>query len=225
MVNTRNHVVGIVGARVVSLIENWQAFLNAPIEMALFSGGLTFHGGLLLAILANFLYLRHHKIGFLPMIDAAIPSYLIAYGIARIGCHLAGDGDYGFPTTLPWGTDYSQGVHPPSLAFSGFPEIASQYPGSIVPDHTPCHPTPIYEFLICETLFLIFWRIRKNVRPEGQFLMMYLVFAGLERFFIEFLRINPRIAYGLTEAQFVAIMMICAGMIGWRMLSRKPLHT
>jgi phosphatidylglycerol:prolipoprotein diacylglycerol transferase len=153
--------------------------------------------------------------------DAASPGLMIGYGVARIGCHLAGDGDYGFPTTLPWGTDYSHGTFPPSAAFRGFPEITRQFPSGIVPDTTPCHPTPVYEFLLCALLFAILWRFRKTARPNGMFFMLYLILAGIERFLVEFTRLNPRVAFGLTEAQLIALGLAAAGALGWSRFSKQ----
>jgi phosphatidylglycerol:prolipoprotein diacylglycerol transferase len=154
------------------------------------------------------------------MADAIAPALILGYGIARVGCHLAGDGDYGFPTTLPWGTDYANGTYPPSYAFRDFPEITSHYPGGIVPDHTLCHPTPIYELLLCTVLFFILMRLRKTSQPVGKLFMLYLIFAGFERFSIEFLRINPRMLFGLSEAQFIAIGLIAVGSFGLWKISR-----
>lgn len=217
-------VGGLVGARLLSLLENRDAFLRDPLGAALSSGGFTFYGGLLLVIATGYLYLRKRRIRFLPVMDCVVPSLLIAYGIARIGCHLAGDGDYGYPTTLPWGTDYSQGIYPPSLAFRNIPEIAGQYPGGVVPDHTPCDPVPIYEFLICAGLFWVFWRARTHISPDGKLLMLYLVAAGIERFFIEFLRISPRIAFGLTGAQIISVVLVSAGLLGLHILGKSSLQ-
>jgi phosphatidylglycerol:prolipoprotein diacylglycerol transferase len=138
---------------------------------------------------------------------------MIGYGVARLGCHFAGDGDYGFPTTLPWGTDYSKGTYPPSVAFRPFPEITSHYPNGIVPDNTLCQPTPVYEFIICTILFLIMWKYRKSIKPDGAMFALYLMLAGAERFLIEFLRINPRLAFGLSEAQLISIPMMLIGFL------------
>lgn len=218
-------VAGLVGARLLSLLENWTAFLADPLHQALSAGGLSFNGGLLLAIGAVYVYLRRRRISFLPVMDALAPSLLIGYGIARIGCHLAGDGDYGFPTSLPWATDYAQGVVPPSLALRNFPEITRLYSGGVVPDHTLCHPTPIYEFLICSVLFAMLWGLRKRIQPAGGLLMLYFVCAGLERFCIEFLRLNSRIAFGLTEAQIISAMMIIAGAFGLYAFFGRTLRT
>jgi phosphatidylglycerol:prolipoprotein diacylglycerol transferase len=215
-------VGGIVGSKLWFLAEHWGSFLADPVGMAFSPGGLTFYGGFLAAALTIYLYLRSKKIRFLLVADAVAPGLLLGYGVARIGCHLSGDGDYGFPTTLPWGTDYSKGVLPPSQAFRDLPEIASQYPGGIVPDTTPCHPTPVYELILCAILFAVMWKYRRAIVREGKMFMLYLMLAGSERFVIEFIRINPRIVFGLTQAQVIAAVLIAAGITGWIVLSRRP---
>jgi len=214
-------VAGVAGSKLLFLIENWGYFLDDPISMAFSPSGLTFYGGFLLATFSIYLYLRKRGIRFLLAADAIAPGLMLAYGIARIGCHLAGDGDYGFPTTLPWGTDYSKGTYPPSVAFKNIPEIANTFPDGIVPDHTLCHPTPMYEFLICGILFMVLWRLRAKLQPEGKLFMLYLIVAGLERFLIEFVRINPRSALGLSEAQLIALAIVLVGLLGWYFLSRN----
>lgn len=207
-------IFGIIGAKLFHLFEHWDAFLREPLGMAFSPGGLTFHGGLILVIIAVWIYSKRKKIPFLTIADLAAPSLALAYGIGRIGCHLAGDGDYGIPTNLPWGTNYENGTVPPSVAFRGT-EIARSYPGGIVPDNTPLHPTPIYEFLIMVIIFFILWKLRKKEWPDGKLFTVYLMLAGLERFSIEFIRLNPRILFGLSEAQIVAAIMIIAGGLGF----------
>ncbi len=217
-------IFGIVGSKLLDLIENWDAFLKDPL-IAFSPGGLTFYGGLILAIISIWIYLRRKKIPFLVVADAASPSLILAYGIGRIGCHLAGDGDYGVPTNLPWGTDYSHGTVPPSVMFRGFdfqkyfPDIAKHFPNG-VPDNTPLHPAPIYEFIMAVIIFFILWKLRKKEWADGKLFMYYLVFAGLERFFIEFIRLNPRLMLGLSEAQLISVVMIIVGMIGLNYYSR-----
>jgi len=214
-------VAGVVGSKILFLFENWTYFLDDPVGMGFSPSGLTFYGGFILATLAIYLYLKKRGIRFLLAADAIAPGLLIAYGIARIGCHLAGDGDYGFPTTLPWGTDYSKGTYPPSVAFRAVPEIANKYPGGIVPDNTLCHPTPVYEFILCGILFWILWRLRAKLKPDGKLFMLYLMFAGMERFSIEFIRVNPRSSLGLTEAQVIALALFLIGVLGWYLLTRR----
>jgi phosphatidylglycerol:prolipoprotein diacylglycerol transferase len=213
-------VFGIIGSKLFHLFENWDAFLKDPIGMAFSPGGLTFYGGLILATLAIWIYVRRKKIPFLVIADATSPSLILAYGIGRIGCHLAGDGDYGIPTSLPWGTDYSNGTVPPSVMFRGT-EIAKHFPNGIVPDNTPLHPTPIYEFLAAVLIFYILWSLRKKDWSDGKLFMAYLVFAGIERFLVEIIRLNPRLLFGLSEAQLISIVMIVVGSLGFIFLNRR----
>lgn len=211
---------GVTGAKILYVLEHWSHFVADP--GILFSpGGLSYFGGFLLATAAIWWYVRRRSLSFLTVADGTSPGLMLGYGIARLGCHFAGDGDYGFPTDLPWGTDYSKGTMPPSEAFRNFPEITSQYPGGIVPDTTLCHPTPVYELLLSALFFVILWRLRTRIGVTGKLFMAYLVLAGMERFVIEFLRINPRIMAGLTQYQLFALALVLAGVAGWWLLSRK----
>jgi phosphatidylglycerol---prolipoprotein diacylglyceryl transferase len=215
-------VAGIVGSKLLFLIESWSDFVANPVREAFSPSGLTWYGGFILATLCIYWYSRKLKIGFKIISDATSPSLMLGYGVARLGCHFAGDGDYGFPTTLPWGTDYSKGTYPPSVAFKPFPEITSRYPNGIVPDNTPCHPTPVYEFIVCTILFMIMWKYRKSIKPDGAMFALYLILAGAERFTIEFLRINPRLAFGLSEAQLISIPMMLLGTLLLMYYRRTP---
>ncbi len=217
-------IFGIVGSKLFSLFENWDAFLRDPL-IAFSPGGLTFYGGLILSIIAIGIYVRRKKIPFLVVADAASPSLILAYGIGRIGCQLAGDGDYGVPTNLPWGTNFSHGTVPPSVMFNQFnfqkyfPEIAKRFPNG-VPDNTPLHPAPIYEFILAVIIFFILWKLRKKDWVDGKLFMYYLIFAGIERLCIEFIRLNPRLLFGLTEAQLISAVMIIAGIAGLSYFSK-----
>jgi phosphatidylglycerol---prolipoprotein diacylglyceryl transferase len=213
-------IFGVIGAKLFHLFENWEAFIASPLKMAFSPGGLTFHGGLLVVIIAVWIYSKRKKIPFLTLADLAAPSLALAYGIGRIGCHLAGDGDYGIPTNLPWGTNYENGTVPPSLMFRGS-EIAKGFPGGIVPDNTPLHPAPIYEFLMMVVIFFILWKLRKKDWPDGKLFTVYLMLAGLERLMIEFIRLNPRLLFGLSEAQLISVFLIVAGVIGFYYFTTK----
>ena len=216
-------IFGIIGSKIFSILENWQAFLADPVGEIFSPGGLTFYGGFLIAAFAIFIIIKKKKIPFLVIADAIAPSLALAYGIGRIGCHLAGDGDYGIPTSLPWGTNYENGTVPPSYAFRGS-EIANSFPNGIVPDNTPLHPTPIYEFLIGFIIFLILFKMnRKKVYwQDGKVFMFYLIMAGTARFLIEFIRINPNFIFGLSEAQTIAIILILAGSLGLVYFAKHP---
>lgn len=213
-------IFGIAGSKLLYLVENWGQFMRSPIDMTFSPGGLTWYGGFLLATLMIFLYSRRKRIPFLQVCDSAAPGLALAYGVARIGCHLAGDGDYGMPTDLPWGMVYSNGTYPPSLAFKDFPEIVSRYGvNGVVPDTIPVHPAPLYEFGLGVIIFAILWRSRTKFQVDGKLFMLYLILAGMARLSVEFIRINPRLLFGLSEAQLISAAMIIVGLIGYIRMS------
>ncbi|NUN08195.1 MAG: prolipoprotein diacylglyceryl transferase [Ignavibacteriaceae bacterium] len=214
-------IFGVIGSKLFHLFENWSDFLADPVTMAFSPGGLTFYGGLLLAMFSILIYLRRKKINFFYAADGTAPSLAIAYGIGRIGCHLAGDGDYGIPTSLPWGTNYENGVVPPSVMFRDS-EIAAGFPNGIVPDNTPLHPTPIYEFLVGLAIFYFLWSLRKKNKPVGYIFMLYFILSGIARFLVEFIRLNPDVLFGMSSAQLISMGLIIAGIIGLYMISRNP---
>ncbi|CUT01069.1 prolipoprotein diacylglyceryl transferase [Candidatus Chrysopegis kryptomonas] len=234
-------VSGIVGAKILFLIENFSDFLQNPLEMAFSAGGLTWYGGFILAFLVLFLYTKRKKLPIFKVMDAVAPALALGYGIGRIGCHLAGDGDYGIPTNLPWGTIYANGTLKPSYAlknyFERFPELAEKYnyyekASKIIGEDKfgyitefdkfiKLHPTPIYEFLIMLVIFLFLWYYRKRVKFFGELFGLYLVLSSIERFFIEFIRLNPPLLLGLTEAQVISILLFIVGLLMYFKLKPK----
>ena len=211
--------------KILYLLENFKYFVRDPIGMAFSPSGLTWYGVFFLATAMIYIYVRSKRISFWKIADASSPGLMWGYGIARIGCHLSGDGDYGIPTSLPWAASYSRGTYPPSEAFRNFPEITSRFPDGIVPDTTLVHPTPVYEFILATGVFILLWKLRKHPAPDGQLFMLYLIFASLERLFIEFIRINPRILFGLSEAQIVSLILMALGLYGLSYFRRREAVT
>ena len=205
---------GVVGARLLFILEEHARLVADPAAVMFSTGGLSFYGGLVLAALGMAAYVRWSRIGMLRFLDAAAPGALLGRGIGRIGCHLSGDGDYGLPTTLPWGTNYSHGIVPPSEAVARLPELARMFPGGTAPDDMPMHPTGVYEFLVSAILFALLWRYRARIRPDGRILMLYLVATGGVRFVLELIALAPPVALGLTEAQLISLGLIALGAIG-----------
>ncbi|MBM4177013.1 MAG: prolipoprotein diacylglyceryl transferase [Ignavibacteria bacterium] len=201
-------IFGIIGAKMFHLFETWDTFIQDPIGEAFSAGGLTWYGGFILAVIAIWINSRRRNLPFFVIADSVSPALAIGYGIGRMGCHLAGDGDYGIPTTLPWGTDYSAGTYPPSLA------LKYLYPDGNVPEGILCHPTPVYEFILAVIIFLILWKIRKKNFPDGNLFMYFLILHGLSRFAVEFIRINPQLLFGLSEAQIISVILILIGITG-----------
>ncbi|WP_121354628.1 prolipoprotein diacylglyceryl transferase [Flavisolibacter nicotianae] len=88
-------IVGLLGAKLFDIFENWSDFLQHPSDYIFSGGGLTFYGGLICAALAIIYYARKNKFSIRHLADAIAPSLMIAYAIGRIGCQTAGDGDWG----------------------------------------------------------------------------------------------------------------------------------
>lgn len=92
-------IFGFAGAKVFDNLENWDRFIQNPIENLLSASGLTFYGGLICATIAILWYARKKKISIRHLVDAAAPTLMIAYAIGRIGCQVSGDGDWGVPNS------------------------------------------------------------------------------------------------------------------------------
>ncbi|RZU43532.1 prolipoprotein diacylglyceryl transferase [Edaphobacter modestus] len=131
------------------------------------------------------------RVGALRMLDLAAPAAAIGYGVGRIGCLLSGDGDYGIKTTLPWG------VHMRADA--------------LVPTTDLVQPTPVYELLYSLALAWWLWRRAKSRPPVSVITGEYLVLSGVGRFLVEFVRINPRLYWGMSNAQVAALGSVLAG--------------
>lgn len=205
-------VGGVAGSKLFSLLENWQEFIADPAGQIFSAAGLTFYGGLIVATFGIMLYVRSKKLRFLSVADASAPSLILAYGIGRIGCQLAGDGDYGIPSTLPWAMGYPNGTV--STLSARNPELRAKFvemfPGREVPTDIAVHPAPMYETLAAVLIFLYLWRIRTRPMAAGKLFGTYLICAGMERLLVEFIRLNP-LYLGLSQAQWISIGMIAIG--------------
>lgn len=92
-------VGGLIGAKVFNALETWSDFVRDPLGSLFSRSGLTFYGGLIVATAVFYYYARKHKIRFAHLCDAAAPAIMLAYGIGRLGCQFAGDGDWGIFNT------------------------------------------------------------------------------------------------------------------------------
>ena len=183
-------IVGdIVGARLWSVIENWDEASDDLLGSLLSGAGLVFYGGLLGGALCVLAWARWRGVLDLQTLDVAAVPLAAAYAIGRIGCQLAGDGDYGEAWDGPW---------------------AMAYPDGTVPTTEEVHPTPVYETLAMGAVAWFLWSRRDSVRPGGLF-ALYLLLAGTERFLVEFVRRNDVVALGLTLPQLIALAMMLAG--------------
>jgi phosphatidylglycerol:prolipoprotein diacylglycerol transferase len=178
---------------------------NHPLDILIgflhwFQAGFAWFGGMLAGIAMLMWQGASAKPGGLKglragirMLDLATPAAAIGYGVGRIGCLTSGDGDYGIKTTLPWG------VH--------------MRPDALVPTPDLVQPTPIYEFLFAIVLAWILWRLGRKARPLGWLTGFYLMLSGVGRFLVEFVRINPKIYFGMSNAQVAALGSVAVGAI------------
>lgn len=188
-------LAGLVGARLYHLLETPSEFFAHPWPLLFSTMGFAWFGAVIGGFVALVLLARHYQMKILLMLDIASPAAAIGYGIGRIGCLISGDGDYGTPTSLPWGMSF---------------------PNGLVPTTDRVHPTPIYEFLAAMLIGYILWRIGARavggLRPTGEIFAFYLILTGVARFLVEFIRINPRSFFGMTNAQTASVASILAGM-------------
>jgi len=206
-------VAGLIGSRLYSVIDNFQAYAHDPWSIILSGSGFVWFGGLAGGILSSYLVSRYYKVGFLRTADMAAPALAIGHALGRIGCQLSGDGDWGMPSTLPWAMAYPKAIvgwnSSTVLKLDEHNQLVSAFfPGVRV------HPTPIYEALLYFGVFAFLWSRRKTNAVEGRLFFLYLVLAGACRFMVEFLRVNPRVLMGLSEAQLIALLMIAVGTLG-----------
>lgn len=200
-------VAGIVGAKLFTILGNPGQFLLDPAGMIFSTGGLTFYGGLLVAAGAIVWYLRRHNLSVPRVADAAAPGLMLAYGIGRVGCHLAGDGDWGIPADLAAKPDWL-----PTWLW------AETYPNAIIgPPEQPVYPTSVYEAIAAAVLFGVLWALRRHPFQAGWLFSLYLVFSSVERFLIEKIRVNPEYdLFGLaaTQAEIISVVLFGVGVVG-----------
>ncbi|MGA2420716.1 MAG: prolipoprotein diacylglyceryl transferase [Candidatus Acidiferrum sp.] len=210
-------IAGLLGARLYHVLETPREFFANPWPMLFTRYGFAWFGGFLGGFLALIILARHFKTPVLEFFDICAPAAAVGYAIGRIGCLLSGDGDYGRPTLLPWGMAFPNGVVPTTdtCVQEGWPESCR------------VHPTPIYEFFIWLAIAAFLWylggkALRSNKlgatrgdklsgQLNGVIFCGYLILTGVARFLVEFLRINPRSFYGLTNAQAASIVSVAAG--------------
>jgi len=223
---------GVLGSKILDAFDNPESmaeFLADPIGSL--TSGLSILGGLLTVSILLTVYALKNKIKVFPFIDSLSPPFFLAYAIGRLGCQFSGDGCWGISTAglskpffLPdflWGNIYEHNVNRDGVLIPGCIE---PYCMKLAEPHLP---TPLYETIFVTILFLILWKLRKKLTAyPGAITGLFLIFNGLERFLIEFVRINNKYAYfglNLSQAQYISILMlfIGLGMMVWAVKANK----
>lgn len=220
-------VFGLLGAKLFDIFENWSAFLKQPSDFIFSPSGLTFYGGLICAALAIWWYAKRHKIGFWHLNDAAAPVLMLAYAVGRIGCQVAGDGDWGINNTsdkpfswLPdwmWSYTYPHNVNEVGDPIAGcVGKYCNELPVGV-------YPTPFYETIACIIIFGILWSLRKKLKVPGTMFALYLMFNGVERFLVEKIRVNTTLnlfGFKPTQAEVISTLLFLTGLGLWVYLKR-----
>ena len=215
-------VSGIIGAKIFHNLENMDTFLADPIGQLISFSGLTFYGGLIAGAVSVIWYANKYKINTKHLIDSAAPGLMLAYGVGRIGCQMSGDGDWGIDNLAPkpewmsflpdWMWSYT---FPHNVINAGVP-IQGCTGNFCMELANPVWPTAFYEVIMSLAIFGILWALRKHIKVPGALFFIYLAFNGVERFFIEKIRINTEynILGGITQAEIISFSLILTAIIG-----------
>jgi len=185
----------IVGARIYYVVFSWDYYSQNISEIInIRNGGLAIHGALITGIIVSILFCKRRKVNPLLLLDILMPSVALGQSIGRWGNFINQEA-HGGPTDLPWG---------------------------IVVNGQKVHPTFLYESIITLCIFIFLTWFRKNKKtPAGQVLALYLILYSAGRFFIEGLRTDSLMFFGMRIAQLVSLGSAIAGIAIWMLLKRK----
>jgi len=198
-------VLGLIGARVLYVWENFKFFTGQLIHVFFITeGGISQWGGLFGAGLGAYIWARRAHFSYWKLLDAGGAATMIGLAIGRIGDVINGE-HHGTPTTLPWGVEY---VNPDTLG----------EPGKVV------HPEVAYEMILTIgllALILPFHQRLKAKLPDGVLGLIYLGLYGIGRFWLSYFRTDPAIIYGLRQAQLASLLMAVIAVIAIPILIRR----
>jgi phosphatidylglycerol---prolipoprotein diacylglyceryl transferase len=187
-------VAGIVGAKLWHVLDSPAEFRADGWSVLWSTGGFAWFGGLIAGILALIVQGKQTGLRGLRMLDLASPAAAVGYAMGRIGCLTSGDGDYGIPSNLPWAMGFPNGIDP-------------------TPPGVRVHPTPIYELIAGLLIAWWLWVRGGKPRPAGEIVGEYLLLTGLARFLVEFIRRNPHVLWGMSNAQLASVGSVVVGMV------------
>jgi len=178
---------GLAGAKLLYVFEHWAEPLS---DTLLSRGGMSWFGGLTGGLLAGLAMIAWQRLPLMTLLAAAAPAMALGHAVGRIGCFLVGD-DYGRPTSLPWGVAFPEGLPPTTV---------------------PVHPTQLYEAAVLFPMAWLLVRMRRLGVADRAVFGWYLVLAGVARFLIELVRVNVRVAFGLSTAQLFSLAALVLGL-------------
>lgn len=208
-------VLGIAGARLYYVAFEWQSFAGRPwLDLInTTKGGLAIHGALIGAVLAAVIYTRRNKLPLIEFLDICMPGFLLAQAIGRWGNFMNQEA-YGRPTSLPIGVTIDADRRLPP-----YNDMATYPPGTLF------HATFLYESVWnVAGAGLLLWlerRLRGWLRT-GDIALLYAIWYGIGRFWIEGLRTDSLCTNGiggecggaLRTAQIVSLLLVTIGVVG-----------
>lgn len=195
-------VFGLIGARIYYVIFKWDQYVKNPIKILyIWEGGLAIYGGIILAVIACFIYIKRKKLSFFKLADIAAPALLIGQACGRWG-NFFNQEAFGVNTDLPWGMTgniITENLH------SEAAEVKELF-GITLDPIVPVHPTFLYESLWCALGVVVLWLLYKKANKfDGQTALTYVAWYGFERMIVEGLRTDSLILFwNIRISQFIA---------------------
>jgi phosphatidylglycerol:prolipoprotein diacylglycerol transferase len=187
---------GILGSKLYYAVDVSLREGTAFTSLFFARDGITWYGGLILATLVGAIGCRIHGVPIRTFANCTVVGGAVGQALGRVGCFLVGD-DYGRVTDLPWGIAFPRGAPP---------------------TYDPVHPTQLYEIAWLLPVAALLWKRRRR----SPFLFgEYIVLNGVGRIVIETWRVNPKVAWGLTEPQWIGAGLVLAGSISWLAYRRR----
>jgi phosphatidylglycerol---prolipoprotein diacylglyceryl transferase len=214
---------GVAGAKLFHIFDNFGDFMTRPGAYLLTADGLAFYGGMIVAALALAYYCKLKGVHIGAFLDAVAPGLMLAYGVGRIGCYLAGDGDWGICSSLADKPAWIPGF----LWSETFPNnyLGRDLLAECGPGFDGVYPTMLYEFALGVILAGVLWGFRKHLFKPGWLFSFYLVLAGLERFAIEQIRTNvvwfDIAGFEFTQAMIISVFLVIGGAVAIFVLGRR----
>ncbi|MBI5528534.1 MAG: prolipoprotein diacylglyceryl transferase [Deltaproteobacteria bacterium] len=190
-------ISAIVGSRIFHVLENLSDYSGASLVNIIKGAGFSWYGGLLLSISATIYAAHRQGIHWVHILDGCSPAVTIGYAFGRVGCFLSGDGCYGQPCSalgLGWPAPFC-------LAF----------PNGAAPTNDVVVNTPIFEIAGAVVLFAYLQIMQRRFKTPTMLFAHMIIIHAIMRFFVEFIRINPKLALGLSQAQWISIAGVAVG--------------
>ncbi|MEP7353328.1 MAG: prolipoprotein diacylglyceryl transferase [Acidobacteriota bacterium] len=194
-------LAGMLGAKLFMIAFDWKEYAAHPASIfsteTMQAAGV-FQGGLILALITAFLYMRKQAMPILASSDTFAPGVAIGHAIGRLGCFAAGC-CWGTECDLPWAVTFHR---PEAWALTG------------VPLERPLHPAQLYESFAELLIFGYLWKRYNQPHPAGQILGEFLVISSIARFGIEFFRFHEQgLPFGLplSITQWIALGLALVG--------------